>query len=154
MELAGNSSYPPRKGNRGSTVVLIFDTLRRLLVVQPTAKQMLNRTELCLQHFNKEVIMKTLKIAPDSSLSHTQYQVTGPRIESSAYSNSHGNDSSKATLSLFCLYHLCIRYYIVLLELNNQRERLQALEEAIQTSPSSSRLLVVCIFQSKNFMQL
>ena len=71
MELAGNSSYPPRKDNRGSTVVLIFDTLRRLLVVQPAAKQMLNRTELCLQHFNKEVIMKRLKIAPDSSLSHT-----------------------------------------------------------------------------------
>ena len=72
------------------------------------------RIKLCPQYFNKEVVMKRLKIAPDSTLSHLKYQVSGPRTDSSPYSNSHGNDSSKAMLSLFCHCHFCIRYYFVL----------------------------------------
>ena len=72
------------------------------------------RIKLCLQHFDKEVIIKRLKIAPDSSLSYLKYQVTAPSIESSHHSNSHGNDCSKAKFSLFCQCRFCIGYYFVL----------------------------------------
>ena len=170
FELAGNSSYP-RKSNRGSTLVLIFDALGRLLDVQPAAKQMLKRIKLCLKHFKKEVIIKRLKIAPDSFLSHSQYQVTGPRIGSSAYSNSHGNMTAQkqrfpsfaSTISALGIILYCVGFLRVELELNNQRERLQALENIAETEPPSGDLNIAKFikvtrgmysFQCKNFMQL
>ena len=62
--------------------------------------------------------------------------------------------SFASTISALGIILYCVGFLRDELELNNQRERLQALEEAIQTSLSSSRLLAVCIFQCKNFMQL
>ena len=115
--------------------------------------------------------MKRLKIAPDSSLSHSQYQVTGPRIGSSVYSNSHGNMTAQkqrfpsfaSTISALGIILYCVGFLRVELELNNQRERLQALENIAETEPPSgdpniAKFIKVArgmyFFQCKNFMRL
>ena len=115
--------------------------------------------------------MKRLKMAPDSSLSHSQYQVTGPRIGSSVYSNLHWNMTAQkqrfpsfaSTISALGIILYCVGFLRVELELNNQRERLQALENIAETEPPSgdpniAKFIKVTrgmyFFQCKNFMQL
>ena len=75
--------------------------------------------------------------------------------------NLHENDESKPTLPFFC-YHIsalgillyCIGFLRVELELNNQKKRLNALENNLETKPASGDSNIVKIIKDARGMYI